>query len=110
LPQDEVHEVAVAAAIVRQRLLKKHLDAADIRSALRRCASEAAIRAAEIEIAAAAVSMMAADRGSKVLDDLRAYWAREREPEVKLALAEIIVRGTSEASTGARTVNLQGLD
>jgi hypothetical protein len=52
-------------------------------------------RRTEIEIATAAISMMPKHRAELVVDSLRQYWRNEQEPEMKLALAEIIINATA---------------
>lgn len=99
IPAGRLREVATASAVALEHASGNKLDGAELRSRVRCCATDSAARQAHAEIAIAALARMLPDRRSQVLDELRAYWRREQEPEVKLALAATIVRAASDANS-----------
>lgn len=99
---DRLREVALAAAIALERHSDQPIDAARLRDQLRCCASDTAARQARIELGVALLGRMPLGRRAAALDDLRTYWHREREPEVKLAIAEVIIRS---AASNARATS-----
>lgn len=95
VPLERIRDAITAAAIVRKQLTNREIDAASASNEIRRLAADAAARKAEIEITKAALMAMPRPQSRLVVGNLRTYWRREREPEARLALAEIIIEATA---------------
>lgn len=87
-----LRDVIVAATIAR----RSALSAADVHHAIRQ-SRDAADRRTHIELGSAALLIMSHARRTRTLNELRDVWNRESEPEIKVALAEVVIRGASEA-------------
>ncbi|WP_139812211.1 caspase family protein [Ensifer aridi] len=88
---ERLEEVADAAAVALEYQSNPELDATTLRDQLRHPAADAATRRAGVEIVHAAFARMSRARWNEILQGLRTQWRKEREPEVKLALAAAIV-------------------
>lgn len=100
--QESLHEAVAAAALLVTRGAPDGSTAKAFRQNLKCCSSDAAARQTEVNIAVARVAMLSSGQQARLLDDLRALWRREHEPEVRLALAEVVVRAVSEQSAWIR--------
>jgi hypothetical protein len=92
VPAKRLSDVALAVAITRQAAGLSPGQPAQVRQRVRCCSKDVAARQSEVEVAQAALSRLPTEGRLECLGVLRDYWRREREPEVKLGLAEIIVR------------------
>jgi len=100
--QNRFQEVVAAAALLVSRQKLESSAAKGIRQDLVFCSGDAAARQIEVNMAVARIAMLPSAQMAPLLDELRALWRREHEPEVRLALAEIVVRAVSERSTWIR--------
>ncbi len=81
-----------AAAVLWEREASDGVDASFLHHRLECCATDRADRRAHADVAVAVLLRMPTRRRNQVIDGVREQWRNEQEPEVKLALADVIVR------------------
>jgi hypothetical protein len=101
--QDGLREAVAAAALLDIRDSPAGSTAKAIRQDISCCAHDAAGRQMEVNLAVAKISLLPPGQNAQLLDDLRKLWQHEYEPEVRLALAEVLVRAVSEQNSWLRT-------
>lgn len=100
--QDRLREAVAAAALLVTRRSPESSTSNAVRQDLDCCSIDAAARQTEVNIAVARIAMLPSSKQTHLLDDLRDLWRREHEPEVRLALAEVVIRAVSEQSVWIR--------
>jgi hypothetical protein len=88
----KLQEPTIAAAIVWEKGALDGLNASVLYRQLECCAADLAMRRAHTDIAVAALLRMPLQKRNQLVDELRGYWRSEPEPEVKLAIADVIIR------------------
>lgn len=104
VPGSRLRDVIAAAAIVRERSLPDGVIGSNLQGAVKSQSEDAAMRYTQVEIGAAAISLMPDNRREAILDELRSYWRQEQEPEAKLALADMIITATAQVETWTPTI------
>jgi hypothetical protein len=94
---NRLREPVIATAMIWEQDSTGGLDAEALRHELRCCAIDVAARRARIDTAVAALLLMPQPKQDLVIKNLTGYWRDEQEPEVKLAIATVIIRALTHA-------------